>query len=313
MADNGRPDAGSGEPDSRGAHGGASGGGGSLWRAIRRLFHEAEPSLREQIEDAIEEHEDGAPDEGTGDLSPAERQMVRNLLHFSELDADDVAIPRGAIIALPDTASWEQVIAMFAEHGHSRLPVYRETLDEVIGMMLMKDVFPILAGTVPKPEAWTELMREPLFVPQARRALDVLADMRAHRTHLAIVVDEYSGTDGITTFEDLVEEIVGDVEDEHDDAPAETMRLLDDGSWDADARVELDEVAEKLDRRLALDGEAVDTLGGLTSLLAEQVPAVGAVVAHPSGWRIEVTAGDERHVTRLRLHPPRPEAADITE
>jgi CBS domain containing-hemolysin-like protein len=276
-----------------------------LWRAIRRLFHEAEPSLREQIEDAIEEHEDGAPEEGTGDLSPTERQMVRNLLHFSELDADDVAIPRGAIIAIPETASWKQVIAMFAEHGHSRLPVYRETLDEVIGMMLMKDVFPILAGTAPAPEDWTRLMREPLFVPQARRALDVLADMRAHRTHLAIVVDEYSGTDGITTFEDLVEEIVGDVEDEHDDAPAETMRLLEDGSWDADALAELDEVAEKLDPRLALDGEAVDTLGGLASLLAEQVPAVGTVLAHPSGWRIEVTAGDERHVTRLRLHPPR--------
>jgi len=308
MADNGRPDAGSGEPDSRGTQ-----GGGSLWRAIRRLFHEAEPSLREQIEDAIEEHEDSTPEEGTGDLSPAERQMVRNLLHFSELDADDVAIPRGAIIALPETASWEQVIAMFAEHGHSRLPVYRETLDEVIGMMLMKDVFPILAGTAPKPEDWTGLMREPLFVPQARRALDVLADMRAHRTHLAIVVDEYSGTDGITTFEDLVEEIVGDVEDEHDDAPAETMRLLDDGSWDADARVELDEVAEKLDRRLALDGEAVDTLGGLASLLAEQVPAVGTVLAHPSGWRMEVTEGDERHVTRLRLHPPRPDAEETTE
>ncbi|MDP9056804.1 MAG: hemolysin family protein [Pseudomonadota bacterium] len=293
-----RKELGNGDPDGR----------RSIWRAIGRFFEggETDQSLRAQIEEAIEEHEEGADDAAPadGDLSLIERQMLRNLLHFSEHDADDVAIPRSAIVALPHSASWAEVVAAFAAHGHSRLPIYRETLDEIIGMMLMKDVFACLASDQAPPGDWSGLMRQPLFVPQARGALDVLADMRASRVHLAVVVDEYSGTDGIITFEDLVEEIVGHIEDEHDDAPVEMLRALENGGWDADAHAELDDVARLVDPRLADDTESVDTLGGLAFLLAEQVPPVGAMLDHPSGWRIEVTAADERHVTRLRLHPP---------
>ena len=300
MAGNGRnADAGSGEPDSR----------RTLWRAIRRFFDrgDGDQSLRAQLEEAIDEHEDDADDAGgeDGDLSPLERDMVRNLLHFSENDADDVAIPRGAIVALPASASWEEVIAAFAEHGHSRLPVYGETLDEVIGMVLIKDVFPFLAQGKP-PKDWKSLLRQPLFVPQARGALDVLADMRASRVHLAVVVDEYSGTDGIITIEDLVEEIVGEIEDEHDDEPEQLVVPIEGGMWDADARAELEDVAEQIDPRLAKVEEAVDTLGGLAFVLAGQVPQVGAILTHESGWRLEVTEGNERHVKRLRLHPPVP-------
>ena len=193
---------------------------------------------------------------------------------------------------------------MFAEHGHSRMPVHGESLDEILGMMHLKDVFPFLATGKPPPRDWTTLMRQPLFVPQARGALDVLADMRASRVHLAVVVDEYSGTDGIITIEDLVEEIVGEIEDEHDEAPADLLVPLEDGMWEADARAELDEVGERIDPRLAEVEEDVDTLGGLAFLLAGQVPAVGALLAHGSGWKLEVTGGNERHVTRLRLHPP---------
>jgi len=299
MADNGRlGDAGSGEPDSK----------RTLWRSIRRFFDrgDGDQSLRAQLEEAIDEHEDDARAKSptSGDLSPLERQMLRNLLHFSETDADDVAIPRGEIVAIPASATWEQVIEAFAEHGHSRMPVYTETLDDVIGMMLIKDVFPFLANGKPPPRDWKVLMRQPLFVPQARCALDVLADMRASRIHLAVVVDEYSGTDGIITIEDLVEEIVGEIEDEHDDAAPELLVPLDGGMWDADARVELEDVGERVDPRLAEVEEAVDTLGGLAFVLAEQVPSVGTILEHESGWRIEVTAGNERHVTRLRLHPP---------
>ena len=286
----------------------------SLGRLMRRLLDfaafgsgEHDQSLRAQIEEVIDEHEDAdsASSTADGDLSLIERQMLRNLLHFGEQNADDLAIPRGRIVALPEGASWEEVVAAFAEHGHSRLPVYRETLDEIIGLMLMKDVFALLATNAPPPENWTSLMRQPLFVPQARGALDVLADMRSSRVHLAVVVDEYSGTDGIITFEDLVEEIFGDIEDEHDDAPEELLRQIDDGVWEADARVELEEVAERVDPRLG-EEEDIDTLGGLAVLLAEQVPDVGALLRHDSGWTIEVTGADERHVTHLRLHPPQP-------
>ena len=292
-------------------HGPASGESDSsnpLWRAVRRLFlhGDGEQSLRAQLEEAIDEHEDDGGDSSgsDGDLSPLERDMLRNVLHFSEHNADDVAIPRGEIIALPSSASWDELVAAFAEHGHSRLPIYAETLDEVVGMMLMKDVFPFLANSKPPPKDWKSLMRQPLFVPQARGALDVLADMRASRVHLAVVVDEYSGTDGIITFEDLVEEIVGDVEDEHDDAPTDLIVPLEGGMWDADARAELEDVAERIDPRLAEVEESVDTLGGLAFVLAGQVPAPGAILTHPSGWRIEITEGSERHVTRMRLHPP---------
>lgn len=278
----------------------------SLWKLIRRFFDgDADQSLRAQLEEAIDEAEDGQSSGrgAVGDLSQLEREMLRNLLHFSEHDADDVAVPRGEIVAIPRSASWDEVITAFAEHGHSRLPVYEDTLDTVAGMVLMKDVFPFLASGK-QPKDWTTLLRQPLFVPQARGALDVLADMRASRVHLAVVVDEYSGTDGIVTIEDLVEEIVGEIEDEHDDAPEELIVALDHGMWEADARAELEDVGETVDPRLGEVEEDVDTLGGLAFLLAGQVPAIGAVLAHDSGWRIEVVDGDEKRVRRLRLHPP---------
>ncbi|WP_241255114.1 hemolysin family protein [Altererythrobacter sp. BO-6] len=298
-------------PDSPTTAGDADSSGG-LMSAIRKVLKigDGDRSLRAQLEEAIDEHEDEqgsdtAPDGASGDLSPVERQMFRNLLHFSEHDADDIAVPRSEIIAVEATISWDEMVAAFSEHGHSRMPVYRDTLDDVIGMIHIKDVFPYLAERKAPPQDWTTLMRQPLYVPQVRGALDVLADMRSRRTHLAIVLDEFSGTDGLITIEDLVEEIVGDIEDEHDDAPKAMVVSIGEGMWDADARAELDDVAELVgDRRLAEVEEAVDTLGGLAYVLAEQVPQVGAVVEHPSGWRIEVTAGDETHVTRLRLHAP---------
>lgn len=293
------------EPDSN------AGFWSKLRRVLRRLLRmdDGDRSLRVQLEEAIDEHEDvtdglSQADEENGDLSPVERQMLRNLLHFSEHDADDVAVPRSEIIAMPANATWDELVAGFSEHGHSRLPVYRGSLDEVIGMIHIKDVFPFLALGKKPPRDWTTLMRQPLYVPQVRGALDVLADMRARKTHLAIVLDEFSGTDGLITIEDLVEEIVGEIEDEHDETPEALIVAIGDGMWDCDGRAELDDVAKTVDPRLAEVVESVDTLGGLAFVLAEQVPVVGAMLDHSSGWRIEVTAADDTHVKRLRLHEP---------
>lgn len=266
-----------------------------------------EPSLREQIEEVIDEAEEEGEDRRggnvVGDLSPIERKMVRNLLHFGEQTVDDVAVPRGEIIAIPESASFEDVVTLFADAGHSRLPVYRGTLDEVVGMIHVKDVFAVLAaGRQPPP--LLDLLRQPLYVPQSMDVLDLLAEMRAKRTHLAIVIDEYSGTEGLVTFEDLVEEIVGEVEDEHDDEPTALFMPGESGCWEADARAELDDIGEAVDPRLADIEEDVDTLGGLSAVLAGHVPQVGEILLHPSGWRIEVTEADERRVHRLRLHPP---------
>ncbi len=305
-------------PDSPSPAGDAESSRSGLWPALRKFLKvgDGERSLRAQLEDAIDEHEDENDDaeeletgNGSGDLSPVERQMLRNLLHFSEHDADDVAVPRGEIVAVDAAVTWDELVATFSEHGHSRLPVYRVTLDDVIGMIHIRDVFAYLATGKSPPRDWTVLMRQPIYVPQSRGALDVLADMRARRVHLAIVLDEFSGTDGLITIEDLVEEIVGEIEDEHDETPEALIVPIGEGMWDCDARAELDDVAETVDPRLAEVEESVDTLGGLAFVLAEQVPPVGTTVEHPSGWRIEVTEGDDTHVKRLRLHAPVPEPA----
>ncbi|MDB5700263.1 MAG: HlyC/CorC family transporter [Sphingomonadales bacterium] len=263
-----------------------------------------EPTLRDQIEEAIAEHEDDPEPTTAGDLTPVERQMVRNLLHFGERTVDDVAVPRSDITAVPDTISFVDLVACFAEAGHSRLPVYQTSLDSIIGMIHIKDVFAILAGEGPHPDTITDLIRQPLYVPQSMGVLDMLAEMRLQRVHLAIVIDEYSGTEGLVTIEDLVEEIVGDIEDEHDDAPEALIVALDDGLWEADARAELEDIAAAIDPRLGeVDGD-VDTIGGLAFVLAGHVPQPGECLTHESGWRIEVTEGDTRRATRVRLHPP---------
>ncbi len=267
-----------------------------------------EPSLRDQIEDAIEDAEDGtAP--AHGDLSAIEREMLLNLLHFGERTVGDIAVPRSDIIAVPTTITFAELVKAFADAGHSRLPVYRDNLDDVSGMVHIKDVFAILARNRKPPVTITKLIRQPLYVPAARGVLDVLADMRAKRIHLAVVIDEYSGTEGLVTIEDIVEEIVGDIEDEHDDAPVEMLVNVEDGIWEADARAELEDVANVIDPRLGEIDEDVDTLGGLTFVLAGHVPEVGEMLQHDSGWRIEVTEGDERRVTRVRLHAPLPDIA----
>jgi CBS domain containing-hemolysin-like protein len=279
-------------------------GGSRLWRGMRHLIFgdESEPTLRDQIEEAIEEAEDSRP--VAGDLSSSERQMLRNLLHFGDQTAGDICVTRGDIIAVPADISFEELVSAFADAGHSRLPVYGESLDEVVGMIHIKDVF--VADFDPTRDRSIEaLMREPLFVPESMGMIELLARMRSEHVHLAIVVDEFGGTDGLVTIEDVVEEIVGDIEDEHDEAEAGMLTLLDDGLWEADARLELEELQETVDPRLKPDDDdEVDTVGGLTFLLAGRILQPGESVLHPSGWRLESIDADSRRIKRVRLHAP---------
>jgi CBS domain containing-hemolysin-like protein len=262
---------------------------------------ESEATLREEIEEAIDSHEGEAL---VGDLTPIERQMLRNLLHFGESTVSDIAVPRGDIVAISSTSTFEALVAAFAEAGHSRMPVFEGSLDSVIGMIHLKDVYTLQVTGAEPPEDIRTLIRTPLYVPESMGVLDLLARMRADRMHLAIVVDEFGGTEGLVTIEDVVEEIVGEIEDEHDEEVPGNLSLLEEGIWDADARTELEEVAETIDARLAEVEEDVDTLGGLAILLAGRVPPIGEILEHPSGWRFEVTGCDSRRVTRLRLHAP---------
>jgi CBS domain containing-hemolysin-like protein len=278
-------------------------GGSRLWRGMRHLIfgEDSEPTLRAEIEDAIDEAEDSRP--VAGDLSPAERQMLRNLLHFGEQTAGDICVTRGDIMAVPSHISFDDLIRAFADAGHSRLPVYGESLDSVIGMVHIKDVF--IANVEPsRDRSITALLREPLFVPESMGVIELLARMRSQRVHLAIVVDEFGGTEGLVTIEDVVEEIVGEIEDEHDDAEVGMLTMLDDGLWEADARIELEELAQAVDPRLSTDDDEVDTLGGLVFLLTGRIPTKGECITHPSGWKLEAVDSDPRKIIRVRLHAP---------
>ena len=278
--------------------------GSRIWRGMRSLIFgdDGETTLRDQIEEVIDEAEDQRP--VAGDLSPHERLMLRNLLHFGDRTAGDVCVTRGDIISVPLDIGFDELVKAFAEAGLSRLRVYGDSLDEVVGMIHVKDVFAAL-NDPERDRALPALMRVPLFVPESMGVIDLLARMRADRIHLAIVVDEFGGTEGLLTIEDIVEEIVGDIEDEHDEEQVGMLTLLEEGLWEADARIELDELAEAVDARLVADlGDDIDTLGGLVFLLAGHIPAKGEVVVHPSGWRLEAVDSDPRKIIRVRLHAP---------
>lgn len=278
-------------------------GGSRLWRGMRSLIfgEDSEQTLRDEIEEAIDEAEDERPI--AGDLTPTERQMLRNLLHFGERTAGDICVTRGDIIAVPSTVSFDELVRAFADAEHSRLPVYGDSLDEVVGMVHIKDVFVALNDET-RDRSLNALLREPLFVPESMSVIDLLARMRAQRIHLAIVVDEFGGTEGLVTIEDVVEEIVGDIEDEHDIEEAGMLTLLDDGLWEADARIELEELAKVVDARLTWEEDEVDTLGGLMFLLAGHILPPGECVEHPSGWKLESIESDPKRIVRARLHAP---------
>jgi CBS domain containing-hemolysin-like protein len=279
--------------------------GSRLWRGMRALlFGDDETTLREEIEEAIDEAEESP--QVAGDLSPHERQMLRNLLHFGDETAGDVCVTRGEIISVPATIAFDDLVKAFADAEHSRLPVYGESLDEIVGMVHIKDLFAAMIDES-RDRSIHAMMRTPLFVPESMGVIDLLARMRAERIHLAIVVDEFGGTEGLVTIEDVVEEIVGDIEDEHDTEAAGLLTRLDDGVWEADARIELEELAEAVDARLRWDEDDVDTLGGLVFLLAGHIPARGESVTHPSGWRLEAVDSDPRRILRVRLHAPEAE------
>ena len=277
-------------------------GGSRLWRGMRALiFGESEPTLREEIEDAIDEAEDARPI--AGDLSPAERQMLRNLLHFGERTAGEIAVTRGDMMAVSSDIGFDALVRAFADAGHSRLPVYGESLDQVVGMIHIKDVFEAQVDPA-RDRSIHALMRNPLFVPESMGVLELLARMRGERMHLAIIVDEFGGTEGLVTIEDVVEEIVGDIEDEHDIDEPGMLTMLDEGLWEADARLELEELQKAVDPRLIAEDDEVDTLGGLVFLMAGHIPVKGECVTHRSGWKFEAIDSDPRRIIRLRLHSP---------
>ena len=256
-------------------------------------------TLRETIDEMIEE-EPPAASPGD-DLSAHERVLIGNILRVHDRTAAAVMVPRIDIVALDVETPFADVVKFMVEQAHSRVPVYRETLDDVIGFVHVKD---ILAPVAERRETrLAPLLRKVLFVAPSIPILDLLVQMRQARTHIAMVVDEFGGIDGLVTIEDLIEEIVGEIEDEHDEADGPNLIERADGTLIADARTPIAALEGKEGIRLRPPGEQeeVDTLGGLVSVLAGRVPRRGEVIVHPSGLEFEVLEGDPRRIARLRV------------
>jgi CBS domain containing-hemolysin-like protein len=288
--------------------GGQNGGDAPLVSAFRRLLgffghRNGDSQLRESIEEIIEEIEESATDEDAdGPIGDDERVMLSNILNLRHLTAYDVMVPRADIIAVEIGVDADQLIEHMRSAGHSRLPVYRQTLDEVLGMVHIKDVVEYVRKD--KSFDLSDIMRRVLIVAPSMRVLDLLLQMRQSRLHMALVVDEYGGIDGLVTIEDLVEEIVGEIEDEHDVLQGYELRRRSDGTIVADARATIEEFEAVVGPVLSDDerDEDVDTLGGLIFTIAGRVPGRGELIEHqPSGIVFEVLEADPRRIKRLRL------------
>ncbi|MDJ0919580.1 MAG: hemolysin family protein [Henriciella sp.] len=245
--------------------------------------------------------------------TPEQKEMRLRIAEFETLRVNDVMIPRAEIIAVELATSFEDLIQLFAEEAHSRLPVYRETLDDPIGVVHIKDVVNDIArkngDETPFEDAPLErLRRDLLFVPASMPLTDLLVKMQTSRMHMALVVDEYGGTDGLVSLEDLVEEIVGEIEDEHDEEIAMLVRR---GrlAWEVDARMETDDFSEETGLDLTLEDHEVDTLGGVAFALAGRVPLRGEILPHPNGIDLEILEADARRIQRLIVRKPAQETA----
>ncbi len=251
-------------------------------------------------------------------LANARRDMIERVIAFDQKQVVDVMAPRADISAVDMDTTLEELIQIFAEAGHSRLPVYRGDLDDPVGMVHIKDVVGLIAGggSVVGDEGpvLKQIRREILYAPPSMRVTDMLLRMQASRIHMALVIDEYGGTDGLVTIEDLVEEIVGDINDEHDEEEAPTIAPHSGGGWDVDARVELDEFAEETGVHLEVDDDdEIDTIGGYVAALAGRVPQRSEVIVSGDGFEFEVTEADARKIRRLRITPPAMKPSEAAE
>jgi len=255
----------------------------------------ADSTLRHAIEELIEE---GPTAEDS--IAADERVLLSNILKLRDRTVSDVMVPRADIVAVEVGVSLTDLVRRFSEEAHSRLPVYREELDDVAGMVHIKDVLACVADQ--KPFQMQSILREVLFVAPSMPVLALLLQMRQQRNHMALVVDEFGGIDGLVTIEDLVEEIVGEIEDEHDEAAKPRLVPRPDGSLIADARLPLEDFQAQFGPVFdEEDLEDVDTLGGLVFSLAGRVPSRGELLKHPSGLEFEVVDADPRRIKRLRV------------
>lgn len=276
----------------------------SLLQALRSWLRQtvngkSDASLKETLEEIIDEHGDEASDR----LEPEERVMLHNVLSFGETKVSDIMVPRTDICAVASDVTLPELKAHILEQKHTRIPVYAETLDKILGFIHVKDLLPVLGGEADF--SIKEVMRQVLFVPPSMRIIDLLVKMRSVGGHMAIVVDEYGGTDGLVTMEDLFEEIVGDIHDEHDDNEEQEDKITrpSDGVFEVSARIRIEKLEKELGLNLVTEenDDEFDTLGGLIFFQLGRVPVKGEIIPHISGIRFEVMEADPRRIQKVRI------------
>ena len=303
-------------------------------RMLRAVFGWSPTSIRSDLKVLL----DGAATE-TG-FSPDESRMLKNILSLRERRLDDLMVPRADIVAVQQDIPLGELVKVFENASHSRLVVYNDTLDEPVGMVHIRDLIafmtaratvqptanatatePLTAGLnfaaldLAMPLSATKIIRPILFVPPSMPAIDLLAKMQATHVHLALVIDEYGGTDGLASIEDIVEEIVGDIEDEHDEATERAVIRQPDGSYVAAGRASHDEVVAVIGAEFDVGDatEEVDTLGGYIVTLIGRVPVRGELVPGPGAFEIEILDADPRRVKRVRIYPRKPATTRVAE
>ena len=295
----------------------------SFLSKIRRRFIGGNSALRQSLEGVIDSH---AEKTGATALDADARSMMLNLLGFADMRVDDLMVPRANIIVADEISSMRELLAQFIDANHSRIPIYRDSLDDIVGMVHVKDYLRWMSNkgtkkktksaiatgfTLPATELSSTIKQHPsmirdvLYVPPSMPAPDLLIKMKASHIHLAIVVDEYGGTDGLVSLEDLIEEIVGDIADEHDtDAEEGMIRKEDDVTYVANALLSITTLDEtfKVDLLPEDQEDEVDTLGGLIFEMAGRVPTRGEIIKHESGLEFEILESDPRRVKKVRIH-----------
>jgi CBS domain containing-hemolysin-like protein len=288
----------------------------STWfdRLLQTFGLGEEPDLRELIEDALARSKSDT-------LSAQERNMLLRILRFGKLTVEDVMVPRADIVAVDESVSLEELMRVFRKAEHSRLPVYRDTLDDPRGMIHIRDLMSWITEEANGEDGGLDLgkvdlkrsvgsidiARELIYVPPSMSVLDLLLKMQTSQLHLALVVDEYGGTDGLVSIEDLVEEVVGDIADEHDVEEEPLIRVDPRLGLIADSRTPVEEIEEHLGIELVSSEleEDIDTLGGVVFSLTGRIPARGELVHHPSGLEFEVLDADPRRIKKIRIHLPK--------
>ena len=269
---------------------GGTEGHSTIWSRLSRLFgHDDQESLEKAILEARAE----------GEVEPYEESMLLGILRFNDLQVQDTMIPRTDIDCVPDDMPLQEVARIIVRSGHSRIPVYKDTRDNIVGILHAKDVLSSLLEQADDEPSVPTVMREPFFVPETKSIRTLLQEFRARKQHIAIALDEYGGTSGLITIEDVLEEIVGDIEDEHDAPRQEDIRPLGENVYELTGRALLEDLE---DLGVDLDSDEVDTIGGYLSMEAGHVPGPGERFTL-RGWAFTVLEADRKLIIRLRMEP----------